>query len=188
MNPNPDQQKEIDKYIHVYRTQPNYKLGVTRGNHAKHDLGLTKARGSYLDVGCGRGEMLHYAQNMLKFEFVHGTETVPELYQPDDIDFAIATALPFDDNHFDVVSCFDVLEHLIPEDTIPALIELARVARHSLLLTANNKPSNSLGMELHINRRHYEDWDTLIRRYCGGVAEWLPNNGNISETWLINYD
>lgn len=184
----PEQQKEIDKYIHVYGTRPDYKLGVTRGKHARHDLALTTARGSYLDVGCGRGEMLHYAEHDLGFAFVYGTETVPQLYEPDDIEFALATALPFSDGQFDVVSCFDVLEHLLPEDTEQALTELARVARHSLLLTANNNTSNSLGFELHINRRHYQDWDDLIRKHCGGSVQWLDNNGNISETWLVTYD
>ena len=185
---NEAQQAEVDKYIHVYGTQPSYKLGLTRGRHAKDDLAKTKGRESYLDVGCGRGEMLDYAADILTFNTVHGTETVPDLYAPDDREFALVTELPFKDESFDVVSCFDVLEHLLPDDTEQALSELARVSKRSLILTANNKPSHSLGMELHINIRSYDEWDKLIRKNCGGSVEWLDNGGNISETWLIYYD
>ena len=184
---NAAQQAEVDKYIHIYGTQPEYKLGLTRGRYARDDLSKTVSRGSYLDVGCGRGEMLVYANDALKFKQVHGTETVPELYADDNKEFALVTELPFKDNSFDVVSCFDVLEHLLPDDTGLALSELNRVAKHSLLLTANNKPSNSLGVELHINRREYAEWNMLIRQFCAGNVQWLQGD-NISETWLINYD
>lgn len=185
---NEAQQAEVDKYIFVYGAQPDYKLGLTRGRYARNDLSKTVSRGTYLDVGCGRGEMLIYANDILKFKQVHGTETVPELYADNNKEFALVTELPFDDNSFDVVSCFDVLEHLLPDDTEQALSELSRVAKHSLILTANNKQSNSLGIELHINIKKYDEWDAIIRQCCNGNVQWLPAGDNISETWLINYD
>ena len=185
---NEAQQAEVDKYIFVYGTQPEYKLGLTRGRYARNDLLLTHGRESYLDVGCGRGEMLTYANKVMKFKYVYGTETVPELYKDDDKEFALVTELPFSDNAFDVVSCFDVLEHLLPEDTEKAFQELSRVAKHSLIVTANNKSSNSLGIELHINRRPYDEWNDLIIDNCKGNVQWLDGKDNISETWIISYD
>lgn len=186
---NGEQQAEIDKYEHVYRTYPDYRMGGSRKKQAEADLALTNARLSYLDVGCGRGEMLAYAKDVLGFDIVHGTETVRQLYNQPNCEYALATDLPFKDNEYDVVSCLDVLEHLLPADTERALTELSRVARHSLLLTANNKPSKSLGYELHINKRPYAEWDQLIRDTCGGHVQWL-NAGidTISETWLVAYD
>ncbi|MBU0755259.1 MAG: class I SAM-dependent methyltransferase [Planctomycetes bacterium] len=42
--------------------------------------------------------------------------------------------LPFPDRSFDLVVCSDVLEHLSPENRPAAALELARVARHALIL------------------------------------------------------
>ena len=185
---NADQKKEVEKYIHIYGTHPHYHMSGKRGGQAQDDLALTDERGTYLDVGCGRGEMLDYAADILMFTDVKGTETVPALYDKEHRQFALVTELPFEDDGFDVVCCLDVLEHLLPDDTEQALTELARVAKHSLLLTANNKTSNSLGVELHINRRPYDEWDQLIKLHCGGSVEWLDRKDAVSETWLVSFD
>ena len=144
------------------------------------------SRGSYLDVGTGRGEMLTHALNM-GFSSATGTEVIAELLS-DDIIEAAAHDLPFDDAFFDVVSCLDVLEHLLPEDTEAALTELARVAKHDLILSAANYHSKSMGVELHVNRRPYEEWDTLIQSICGGNVTWLPRqDGCLSEYWHVEF-
>jgi hypothetical protein len=44
--------------------------------------------------------------------------------------------------------------------------ELARVARHRLLLTVHNGPHRYRGEELHINlRESYESWHEELRRH-----------------------
>lgn len=183
-----EQQAEIDKYTRIYSKYDNYHMKGPRFEQAKHDLKLTEHRTSYLDIGCGRGEMLYYAQD-LGFSVVMGTETVPSLCKQHGVSFAVVTDIWFSNDAFQVVSCLDVLEHILPEDTEKALQELARVASKSLLLTANNLPSKSLGVELHINKRPYEEWDELIRKHCGGSVRWLESQYETpSETWLISYD
>lgn len=181
------QQYEIEKYIKIYGAVSDYRMGGTRYQNACLDLKAIEHRGSYLDVGCGRGEMLRFAW-LLDFKRVMGTEVVPELYDKPGVWFALADNMPFEDGEFEVVSCLDVLEHLLPENTVPVLQELDRVTSKALLLTANNKPSNSLGVELHINKRPYEEWDELIREHCHGTVTWKKDTNNISETWLVEYD
>src|SRR5690606_18639469 len=46
--------------------------------------------------------------------------------------------IPFDDDSFDVVGCFEVLEHL--HDAPRALAELARVARKSVVMSVPHEP------------------------------------------------
>lgn len=179
-------QFEVNKYPRAYK-HPNYRMGDARRRHAQAIVTGFDVRGSYLDVGCGRGEMLKHAR-ALGFERVQGTEVVPSLYEAPDVIMAMAHDLPFDDGEFEVVTCLDVLEHLLPEDTEIVLAELDRVASKHVVVTANNKSSRSLGMELHVNRRPYDEWDQIITDTLAGSVEWVARGVNISETWVTTRD
>ena len=175
---------EIGKYQQAYK-QAAYAMGDCRKDHAIQVLDETISRRSYLDIGCGRGEMMERARQ-IGYVLVMGTEVVTYLLKPYIVRYAIASALPFDAAEFDTVSCFDVLEHLLPEDTIPALQEINRVANKQIILTANNQPSMCNGQDLHINKREYHEWDALIRKTVDGAVQWLPRPATqISETWLV---
>lgn len=178
---------ERDKYRRAYDMQPNYKMKIERKVDAVFDLSALPSRGAYLDVACGRGEMLAEAA-ALGFDPVRGTEIVPALIDGERIVHAMVHALPFADNSFDVVTMFDVIEHLIPGDDERACRELARVARRHVILTANNKRSrNAAGDELHINRRRYRVWDRLFRRWFPGRVTWIRGQRNyISEAWSVD--
>jgi SAM-dependent methyltransferase len=91
-----------------------------------------------LDFGCGTGTM---AQHLARYGDVEAVDA-----DPDAVDFCrrrglarvthlSGVTLPFGDGHFDVVTAFDVLEHI--EDDVAALTELRRVLRpHGTLLCA----------------------------------------------------
>lgn len=49
---------------------------------------------------------------------------------------ARGSALPFGDGRFDVVTCLDVLEHVLPAERSSVLLELARVARRTVVVAA----------------------------------------------------
>ena len=139
---------------------PSYGLGKRRRDHIHYHLKRVHPKGSLLDVSTGRGEVLHMAC-ALGFTPVRGTEAVRYLCDGDTVHHALAHDLPFPDDSFDTVTMFDVLEHLLPEDTEAVCRELARVARSNILLTVHNGPSSwrSSGGDLHINRRaSYEAW------------------------------
>jgi len=123
----------------------------------------------------------------LGFEPVVGTEIVKALLS-DAVKYAEVHALPFEDKSFDVVTLFDVIEHLIPGDDELACREMARVARRHIILTANNKRSrNKAGDELHINRRPYAEWDVLFRAWFPGEVTWIKGpRSYVSEAWRID--
>lgn len=163
---------ERDKYDRAYRL-PNYRMGAARMTDAVADLEALPCRGSYLDVGCGRGEMLDHAARM-GFDPVRGSEIVPALIDGVKVVRAEVHALPWPGRSFDVVSMFDVIEHVLPGDDELACRELARVSRKHVLLTANNARSASIpGEELHINRRPFDEWDRLFRNWFPGRVTWL---------------
>jgi len=177
--------REHDKYEQAYRTG-QYRMGAIRKADARMDLEGIAVRGGYLDVGCGRGEMIDYAES-LGFTPAIGVEMVSQLIDEERVTEGQAHDLPFDDNSVAVATMFDVIEHLIPGDDEAACRELARVATDHVLLTANNRPSkNHIGQELHINKRPYDEWDALFRKWFPGKVIWLNNRKSISESWRID--
>lgn len=176
---------EHAKYVRAYGMNLKYRMKLDRRALAVADLAGLPVRGSLLDVGCGQGDMLEEAQR-LGFDPVRGTEIVPSLIDGQRVVRAEVHALPFSDATFDVVTMWDVIEHLIPGDDEAACRELARVARKHVLLTANNRPSfNKAGEDLHINRRPHEEWDALFRAWFPGKVIWLGGK-RVSEAWRVD--
>lgn len=188
-HPSEAQLAEMHKYDQAY-SAPSYRMGDLRKMEARNTLGLVKWRGSYLDVGCGRGEMLDIARD-LGFVRTLGVEVVPDLIAARrDVIYAPAWHLPFENQAFEVVTSFDVIEHILPGDDELVCRELDRVASRAIIITANNLPSRLPdGTELHVNRRPYDEWDQLFREWFarGSVYKVDRYGGSVSETWQIDY-
>lgn len=175
---------EIAKYDRAYQYD-DYRMGRRRMENAVADLRALPDRGSLLDVGCGRGEMLAHAKQ-LGFDPVIGLEATTALCGHRIVE-GRATDLPFADNAFDTVTLWDVIEHLPPGDDELVCREMQRVAQCHILLTANNKPSKSrAGDVLHINRRPYPEWHALFMQWFSGAVTWIKRPGCVSETWRID--
>lgn len=178
---------EHEKYHRAYALNANYRMKRERMRDAINDVSSLPVRGSYLDVSCGRGEMLAAAK-VLGFSPIMGTEIVPELIG-DNVLYGEVHSLPFADKEFNVVTMFDVIEHLVIGDDMNACMEMQRVARNHIVLTANNRPSfNKAGDDLHINKRPYENWDRLFREWFHGhKVTWIKGDRHyISEAWRID--
>lgn len=182
---------ERDKYTTIYGAMPNYRMGAIRMRDAVLDLQWAAALGclSYLDIGCGRGEMLEHA-DALGFSTVNGCEIVPDLCGGRVWQCAVDKlhTLPGSDSGagFDFVTSFDVIEHLLPGDDEALVREMGRVAVKCLALTANNRPSvdPATGADLHINKRAYDEWDSLIRSWLPGwTVTRCGDKEYVSETW-----
>jgi ubiquinone/menaquinone biosynthesis C-methylase UbiE len=108
-----------------------------------------------LDAGCGRGEVLYacasagaevagidYSQDAVEIT----RETLAEF--PDaDIRRGDVTDLPWEDASFDRILFSDVIEHLDPPQTVPALTEFRRVLRSGGYLIVHTAP-NRLFMDV----------------------------------------
>ena len=124
--------------------------------------------GSLLDVGTGRGETLQIAR-ALGYEPVKGTETVPALCGPD-VTMALLPTLPFADGSFQTVTCFEVIEHLLPEDVVPALQEIARVAKTRVIVSVCTTPDVRGGVDLHPSARPEAAWEETMLVAWGDSA------------------
>ena len=121
-----------------------------------------------LDVGAGHGDLLDmaYARG---YAPLAGTEVVPSLLAPPVV-YGTAWALPFPDGAFGTVSCFDVLEHLLPDDVPAALAEMARVARDRIIIEVSCRPSNwrDARGQLHMTIWTPDEWA------AAACAAWYP--------------
>lgn len=75
--------------------------------------------------------------------------------------------LPWPDDSFDDVCCFDVLEHVPEIDSIAGLREMVRIARSRVFLTVAWFPSRWLlptgqKVDMHINCHESEWWETHL--------------------------
>ena len=121
-----------------------------------------------LDAGCGGGGYVAYLTSR-GFESV-GLEANQDFLAlglqrrpPIDVVAGDITAMPFEDDSFDTVLCFDVLEHIADESK--ALLELARVARRRLLLAV---PLEEIDLRtVNLTFLHYQD-TTHVRYYDTG--------------------
>jgi 2-polyprenyl-3-methyl-5-hydroxy-6-metoxy-1,4-benzoquinol methylase len=132
MHSNPVQRRLIDRFHHVLMA----KIGEL-------------APATFLDAGCGEG----FVTEILIRQFPGMTVTGFDFNAPS-VELARAknptatfhTAsiyeLPFKSGEFDVVGCFEVLEHL--HDPRLALRELARVSRRAVVMSVPHEPYFSL--------------------------------------------
>jgi ubiquinone/menaquinone biosynthesis C-methylase UbiE len=102
-----------------------------------------------LDAGCGRGEvLLACARAGAKVAGVDYSQTAVELTKETLADFPDAdvrtgdvTALPWQDGTFDRILFSDVIEHLDPPQTVPALSEFRRVLKPGGYLVVHTAPN-----------------------------------------------
>lgn len=162
---------EAAKYVEAYKDE-HYRMSAHRRAMVRDIIALTPGK-TLLDVGTGRGETLEEARD---FGIVaKGTETVPALLN-ENVVTAFLPNLPFADKEFDVVTCFEVLEHLLPKDLIPALKELGRVAKRWVVVSVCTNPDYVGGVNLHPSARSEEAWKEAFREAFGdAVPEFCGN-------------
>ena len=137
----------------------NYHLQGARLARVTLDVEAIPKGSTYLDVACGRGEMVALARS--RGVHAQGLEFVPKLCE-NGVLYGDMLSLPFGDATVDYVSCYDAVEHLEPETVDRALDELFRVARRVLCITTNDKSSMLNGLQLHLTREPREWWERKL--------------------------
>src|SRR3989339_547093 len=118
--------------------------------------------GIALDIGCGAGHGSNYLSN--KFKQVYGVDLSPEAidyakksWDTTNINFLCGsgTEIPFGDNFFDVVTAFEVFEHI--EDWPKFLEEISRVVKKEGLvyISTPNKDIYNPHTKKPVNPHHF---------------------------------
>jgi len=102
---------------------------------------------SFLDAGCGEGFVARRVIDALPGVALTGCDVSNDALElaadaNPGAAFVVGSivALPFPDHSFDVVGCFEVLEHLPGDLPRRALSELARVSRRAVVLSVPHEP------------------------------------------------
>lgn len=161
-------QHELKKYKKLAAQDPKY--GATNHGAAAVPLIKSWAPKRVLDCGCGR--------NLLVQELrLAGIEALGVDFAFPEADFqAPLHALPFRDGAFDVITAFDVLEHVLPEDVELVLDEFRRVAtKGKFCFSICYRPSRKTvdGENLHPTVREESWWIRRIQR----VARTIDSTG-----------
>ncbi len=174
--------KELEKYVKLYSQTDygnlNHGKEVFQDFRFKRNL-LEEGIYSILDAGCGGGSFIKDVYNLLIHQSRGRFEDKVKEIKLVGLDFASipeegivfndniqlmrgdVCSLPFEDGSFDIVTCFDVLEHLLEFDVLVALKELKRVAKRELYLKPSYRESHGKGVEgedLHPTVKHESWW------------------------------
>ena len=115
-------------------------------------------RGPVMDLGCGRGQTVTAIRQLgLQASGVDQIESNPEM-QVGDITQPIENI-----EMFASIVCIDCIEHLY-DDQVAGLFEnFKKVDRQAFSI--HNGESTGTGQELHVNRKTFDDWHTLISEH-----------------------
>jgi ubiquinone/menaquinone biosynthesis C-methylase UbiE len=159
-------EEEAAKYTEAYK-DPSYRMSDYRLDRIT-DILASRTGSDLLDVGTGRGETLKAAENL--GYLCMGTETVRYLVDGIRVVYGLLPNLDFPDEQFEIVTSFEVLEHLLPVDVIPALRELARIARRRVIVSAATCSDVRGGVDLHPSHRSEVEWIETFKMAWGRNA------------------
>lgn len=156
---------EIEKYKIIYQSGLPQWGRYGHSNHGQHAIHLLAGVRSLIDVGCGHNQFAQACKG-------RGIRAIG-------VDFACPSAdivgpahrLPFRAGRFDMVTAFDMLEHLRPDDVATVLREFARVSRR-YIFSISYRPSRHTvhGETLHPCVRPEAWWVARIAE-AGGRTE-----------------
>ncbi len=142
---------------------PAQRWLISRFHRQIADRIAAMAPESLLDAGCGEGfvakmlreRMPHLA--LTGFDFDPAAVKLAQAANPG-AEFTTASIfeIPYPEQSFDVVGCFEVLEH--QTDPLPALRELTRVAKRAVIVSVPHEPFFSLS-----NAARGKNWDIRPR-------------------------
>lgn len=146
------------------------------------------ADSSVLDVGCGKGFMLHDMALLIPGITVRGVDISPyaienaiEDMQPF-VQVANARDLPFDDNSFDVAISINTVHNLEREECGRALREIERVSRRGSFITVDayrNDEEKELMEAWNLTAKtvmHVDEWKAFFEEvgYTGDYYWFIP--------------
>jgi len=170
---------ELEKYTGIYNSPDEYP-SYGHGNHGSEALGFIQKRAfsALVDVGCGHNG---FVKSLIRARPDVRAVGVDFACPSADI-IAAAGKLPFKDGEFDIVTAFDVLEHLVPDEIQSVFREFSRISR-SFHFSICYRPSIFLwrGENLHPTVRAEAWWIEQLQ--IAGAVNVVKTGAYLSGEW-----
>lgn len=162
------------------------RLGQYFNKTAKHITDKFNPK-TALDVGCAKGFLVKalvdlgidaYGIDPSEYAVAEAPHDVK-----DKLTLGVAQSLPYPDNKFDVVTCFDVLEY-IPETDVPKVLsEMLRVTKDWLVLRLVTREIDD-DVDASHKTLHGKDWWHERIEKAGGVVQSVDSYFNGGVWWF----
>jgi len=137
----------LSYYLSYFRRSIYYKIWLRQ-------IRTYKTHGFLLDAGCGLGYFLHLAKKHFDTVGVDVSHVATHSAKKDNADIILGSVeMPsFKDAQFDVITCFDLLEHL--KSPSVALAAIARLLKKNGLIIITTPNLGSIGIRIMKKRWH----------------------------------
>lgn len=158
----------------------NYKEVKERYNMRgvnKYRLQALKKYGgdSILDVGCGAGAYVFSLKNDKNIHGVDFQEFDSWIEEPELFKISPVDSLPYEDEQFDTISCFETLEHL--EKPADAIRELHRVVKNNIIITVPNCEVPDVFSKSNLIYSHWNDPTHINFYFKDSLIDLVEANG-----------
>jgi hypothetical protein len=170
---------ELDKYLGIYGDQTGRFRTYGHTNHGAGAMPMIEAMRptSILDIGCGWNEFAHEWQarglRAIGVDFAcPGADLIGDL----------VAGLPYAAREWDLLTAFDLLEHLRPEQVDVALAEMARISTRFVLSICYTDSRNRWdGETLHPTVRPQAWWMERLR--AAGAVQLRVEGRYLTGRW-----
>jgi ubiquinone/menaquinone biosynthesis C-methylase UbiE len=168
-------------YQEIYKKSPEYGSADHSRNRGMRDKILQIQPKSIIDIGCGNGEFLIWIRNRIPKCSTAGLDFASTSVSDPEITFygTYAHIIPIEDQSVEMLTSFDFLEHLFPEEVPDVLREFERVTTDFFIFKIAYQASGSKGPneeELHNTIRSRDWWIKTIEQYTS--FEYVENIHN----------
>jgi len=167
---------EKDKYIAIYNSKKHEYYGHT--NHGKKTINylIKKKPKSVIDIGCGHNEFCKILRknqiNAIGIDFACPNADI----------ICDAKNLPFKNKEFELLTAFDMLEHLLTDEVDIVLTEFERISKYFIFSISTHQSINQWqGETLHPTVKPKSWWYAKIIENKGIILN--EKNGYILGKW-----
>ncbi len=174
-------EKYADTYGQTDEEEPRFKV-------SRMYLDAIESAKTIFDAGVGKGGFFHLIQSRYACEGIEPSAVAIKKFHRNDVRIKnlFIQDIPghYQENSFDVVVCLDVLEHIPEQDLDTVFHSLASIGKKYFIFSVANHDDEWDGMQLHVSRFSYTEWEKKLRKYFS-ILHFTPTHNDLARIFLL---